>query len=197
MPIPVERWIVCYTGRHQEGRYSGIENIQAALHQQCLCKTSIVMLKSWRDSVEDLASRMWYRRPDVGQPRVCVLGFSYGGYTATLLADEIYERFDWEVEVMILIDPVARLLDRWPTSLSYLPWWSINLSDHVNTCWHWYQKTERLRGHRVKHVKGKTVMHPRELQLSHSEIDDAPEIFNRAMLEACPEHDGEILHRTE
>lgn len=186
MPAAIERWIICIVGYRQEGKPSGIEKIQDSLHRQCGGADTRVLLKSWRDNMVDLASRMWNRRPIDHQPRITIIGYSYGGLTAVKLVREL-EKTKWEAEILLLIDPVWRFWDAMPSPSSLFSGWQIQLGDNVGTLWWWHQAVDRPRGHRVNCDENKILVHEKTMLLPHHEIDDSPEIFDIAMHISCPE----------
>lgn len=188
MPQPINRWIICFTGWHQEGRLSGLEKIEDAIHRQCNGDDTRVLLKSWKDSPADLASRIWNRCPEGHQPAIVVIGYSYGGYTAVLLARELDKR-GLKVEMMLLIDPVWRPFTWIPSVLSMLGWWTIDVPSNVRSLHAWHQNVDLPSGHTLI-VDHKTLCSEDTLNVSHQHIDDAPVVFNRAMAVACPEKES-------
>lgn len=185
MPRAVERWIVCFSGFLQEGRLSGIEKIEDAIHRQCNGDSTRVLLKSWRDSPADVAQRIWNRCPEGHQPAVVIIGYSYGGYTAVLLARELEKR-GLKVETMLLIDPVWRWAARWPSLLSWLEGWEIKVPSNVRKLYGWTQKVDTPAGHKIV-PSGSTISDIQTLMRAHNIMDDAMEVYNRAMFVACPE----------
>ncbi len=185
MPKAIDRWVICFSGFLQGGRVSGIEKIEDAIHRQCHGDTTRVLLKSWKDSPADLASRIWNRCPEGGHPAIVLIGYSYGGYTAVLLARELNER-GFEVETMLLIDPVFRFLGRFPSLFSLADWWTIEVPSNVRNLFDWSQKINKPSGHKIVESI-KTTRNHETLMVKHQHIDDSPIVFKRAMLVACPE----------
>jgi len=185
-PEPIERWIIVFTGFLQEGRLSGLEKIEHAIHQQCNCDSTRVILKSWQDSPGAVASRIWNRQPEGHPPAIVIIGFSYGGFTAVLLARELGKR-GLKIETMLLIDPVWRWLAELPSVLSLGSWWEINVPKTVRTLFAWFQKVDRPRGHRLIVDENHTLYFPKTLKRTHNQMDDAEEVYKKALLVACPE----------
>ncbi len=190
-PEFVDRWIICITGYPEVSPPSGIVNIQAAIHHKSHCDTARVMYKSWRDNMSDLASRMWHRskcrfsHSPADQPRVVICGYSYGGWTAVLLANELKKR-NWCVENLLLIDPVWRPISWLPSPSSLLTDWTIDTPNTVDVIHEWYQKMNRPRGHKVVSAS-RTVHYKKILMQKHGDIDDDPMIYDKALEVACPE----------
>lgn len=184
--VRVTRWIVCIGGFNQsEGRLTGVANIEAALHRRCNCPTTRVLLKSWRDSSHDLAERIWNWRPSHGRPQVFILGYSYGGYSAVLLARELKER-GIDVETMLLVDPVWRIWGRFPSLSSLLSKWKIHVPDNVARLYSWRQEIDKPMGHPLV-TAGSTRHIEKMVERSHSYMDDYEEIQTIALSTACPE----------
>lgn len=180
----VDRWVICFTGFLQAGRISGVETIQDAIHRQCNCDGTRVLLKSWQDSVKDLSGRMWNRRPKDGQPEIVVIGYSYGGWTAVLMT-RVLKKLGWNVKTLLLIDPVRRPISWLPSPSSMLSFWKIAVPDNVGIVYEWYQKINKPRGHKVRVCYG-TKHVRRRLPVNHQNIDDHPTVFKKALAVACP-----------
>lgn len=189
--LPVTNWVVCISGYMQtEGLRSGIHKIQHAIHQQCSGPQTRVLLKAWRDCMTELANRITMWKPSGAQPRVTIIGYSYGGYTATLLADELDHR-GVDTENLLLIDPVWRPRARWASPLSLNRSCTIDVPRSVKNLWYWRQIARRCtepQGHAINVYKT-TVWHNRDakpLRYDHKSIDDAHEIKQQALAVACP-----------
>jgi pimeloyl-ACP methyl ester carboxylesterase len=184
--LPVERWIVCVGGFGQDepGRH-GIDEIQDAVFRRCTCESTRVPRMSWRDSPASIAKRIWNRRPDDHPPRVVLIGFSYGGWTAILIAREL-ESLGLDVEVMLLIDAVWRPLAWLPSLTSLLRRWKIRVPENVRCVYSWRQQAGAPFGHEV--MCGALTLHTAHtLTAPHQQIDDHPEVFAKALEVACPE----------
>lgn len=187
---PVERWIVCVTGFMQpEGRVTGVESLQDELHRQCLCKHTRVILKAWCDSPWHIAERIWNRRPYTKPPKVVLIGYSWGGFTANKIAWELRDR-GIPVEAMVLCDPVWRSRTwafRW---LSMLDCWSILVPENVETLYTWRQVRNQPSGaHLLLQNKDATNWKVNVVRkdVTHQYIDDDPHFHNVARRVACPE----------
>ncbi len=186
---PVERWIVCITGFMQpEGRVTGVESLQDELHRLCLCRSTRVILKSWRDSAYHVAERIWNRRPQNKQLHVVLIGYSWGGYTAVKLAWELRKR-GLEVESLILSDAVWRSKTPIFYPLSMVNYFPIHIPDNVHTLYTWRQVSNRPRGAEIK-LQDKDVtkwitnrVHD---DIDHQYMDDDDEFLRIAKEVACP-----------
>lgn len=174
----------------RSGERTGIHRIQHAIHEQCSGPQTRVLLKSWRDCMADLADRIQLWRPESGMPRITIIGYSYGGYTATLLADQLGER-GLAVENLLLIDPVWRPRPSWASPLSLYRGHTISVAPNVRHLWHWHQIARRAcepQGHRLN-VTNKTTWHTKlapPCSCNHVSIDDQPQIKRKALEVACP-----------
>jgi len=184
--LPVERWIVCVGGLGQDepGRH-GIDEIQDAVFRQCTCEFTRVPRMSWRDSPKAIARRIFNRRPVGHQPRVVLIGFSYGGWTAVLIAREL-EGLNVPVETLLLIDAVWRPLAWLPSLTSLMRRWKIDLPANVGACYAWRQKRSTPCGHDIDPGRVRQFTE-HTLNVPHDEIDEHPEVWAKALAVACPE----------
>jgi len=112
------------------------------------------------------------------RPRVNLCGYSYGGWGALRLAEELEAR-GIEVPVLTLVDPVARA--PWvprpiPTPSSMLPrYWSrlLLVPANVGMVHEFYQRTNRPQGHRLVLSPSTQIGSSTELDLRHDQMDDA------------------------
>ncbi len=100
-----------------------------------------------------------------------LLGYSYGGMTATRTANHL-TKLGEHVERLILVDPVWRPW-AWPSLTSLLPFWKIRVTGLVNDVQVYHQEVDMPKGHQVYHGQLKVKM--MKLELPHNEIDDAEE----------------------
>jgi len=184
MPDQIERWIICIAGFREEGHLSGTEVLHDALRLQHSSDDTIVLLKSWKDSMPHIAERIYNRRPVGHPPRLIIVGYSYGGYSASLLG-VIFQKYKWDVEYMALIDPVARFFPRIPSSLSLLDFWKIKITDNVNVLDSWHQEITNPHGHKLKVNREKTDWLPQTLTVPHRNMDDVEAIYDRVLRRAA------------
>lgn len=188
----VEHWVVCITGYMQgEGRRTGLQTLQYAISEKCHGPHTRILLKAWRDDMDALAERIWiYQHPE-RTPRITIAGYSYGGYTATLLCSELAERGLF-VENLFLVDPVWRPKASWASPLSLLRDWTIFVPSNVRKVWYWHQiANSRLmpQGHKIKLESDSTLWINRDeppRRESHLYIDDAQAIHKAVLAEARP-----------
>jgi len=185
---PVTRWIVCIAGWQQnEGQTTGLEELQDRLHRRCSNRSTRVVLRAWNDSPSHIAERIFRRRPNDGQPAVVIIGYSYGGYSAVLLARQLQRR-GIEVETMLLCDAVWRP-SRWcPSVLSLLPWWTLRVPGNVRRLYSWRQKTNKPSGHAIALEDTSTLWSTRSVVgTTHRYMDENPEFVSISIAKGCPE----------
>ena len=163
-----------------------MEMLQDALRLKCSSDDRIVLLKSWKDSMPHIAERMYNRRPVDHQPRITILGYSYGAMSATLLAAEL-KKYKWSVELMFLLDGVYRWRDSAPSILSMFRFWSIDVPDNVKVLYSWRQSVSKPSGHKLNVNKDKTSWISQTLAVPHRKMDEVEAIHDRALELACPE----------
>ena len=187
---PVERWIVCVTGFCQpESRATGVEILQDRLHRLCGNPFTRVLLRAWDDSPWHCAERIWTRRPPVDPPRVVLIGYSWGGYTANEIAKQLHRR-GLAVDALLLCDAVWRSRTIFGRPLSMLDCWTIRVPANVRRCFVWRQTANRPRGARVVVTDPITEITESVLpHLAHQYMDDLPEFHKIASLVACPRNE--------
>ncbi len=93
---------------------------------------------SWNDNPLAIAEQIWRMRPDGEQPKVYLYAYSWGCYTATLIAKAL-ERRGIRVCVMVFSDPVYRhyyLAGQWR---ALVPWTKIWIPGNVEYLYYFYQ----------------------------------------------------------
>jgi pimeloyl-ACP methyl ester carboxylesterase len=135
---------------------------------------------SWKDDYVDLAELISKISSPLAQ--VHLIGYSWGGYTVTLLAAELMRR-GFPVEHMILSDPVYRhfyWLGQWRAFCPGIP---IHIPTNVKAVTHFAQTQTWLRAHRlVANDPERTYLpDPVMLKRDHGWMDDAPEFFNACL----------------
>ena len=152
--------------RHKTG-LGQITNELEALGEQAT-------LLGWREHPKRTAAEI-KRTTQEGGDSIYIVGFSYGGYSATTLCWEL-SAIGVRVEELILCDAVYRLWDRLASIRSLRNIWSIHVPTNVKRVTSWRQKVSKPSGHRVV-VDGRyTSLDSRSLLVRHAQVDRAPEI---------------------
>jgi pimeloyl-ACP methyl ester carboxylesterase len=144
----VRRWVVFISGFLQrEGSATPFEKLHRRISKRIADPDTIVLLRSWRDSVDDLAQRIanWRNGCD---PHITIVGYSYGGWSANKLARAL-QGFDMQVDAMILCDPVGRWLGSWPSICSMLNVLPVVVPANVRNLWSFRQTRQRPYGARI------------------------------------------------
>ena len=145
-------------------------------------ESTCVELRPWTTDVWELAELIWRLRPPSGPVRIVLVGYSWGGYTAVMLARELGRR-GIEVDAMVLSDAVYRhryWLGQWR---AVVPWTEILVPPKVRQVYWLRQRETCPRGHDVVPVdRHLTTVHPAVwLDMGHRYADDAPEFHRLAM----------------
>lgn len=144
----VRIWANFFTGFTQgEGSPTPIEKIHRRVSQCLAAPDAIVTLNTWKDSPWDRANRI-VRWRNGKPPRIIVVGYSYGGWSANRLCCEL-QAYDLEVEALILCDPVGRIFGRLPSLLSVLDVIPMTVPANVRRLYTFRQTCDRPRGCRV------------------------------------------------
>lgn len=189
---PVARWVIFFTGFLQrEGGRTGLERLQRRVNAECSGPDNLIVLKSWRDSARDTAQRIANWRDEEADPRVVLVGFSYGGYTANETAREL-QKHRIAVETLALVDPVPRIFARLPSSTSLLNVWSITVPSNVRRLLTWRQVHNRPGGSKIRLADKITDWQTNEtyVDVPHTAIDDLPQIHRAIRLIACPREEA-------
>lgn len=187
--MPIHRlWVYVVGGRLQT---LGSSNGSIQMWHQLECEFArpceqYVQFLRWRDNMSDVAEHAWQLRP-LGNPSnmtVIICGYSWGGFSATLLAKQ-FRRRGVKVKHMILCDAVYRHwyhLGQWR---ALVPWSTINIPDNVkNVAWA-VQRNSLPSGHTVKACDSvKTAMshYPVLLEAEHNYADEDPWYLETARL---------------
>ncbi|KKN11269.1 hypothetical protein LCGC14_1028260 [marine sediment metagenome] len=183
---PIKNWIICICGFLQsEGTPNGVVGLWSWLHSEHSVPDTRVELRAWNDRWSELAELIWRMRPADNHVSVKIVGYSFGGYSATLLAKELGKR-GIEVRAMVLSDPVYRHWHRLGWWRAMWPWSEIKIPSNVREVW-WFRQRQNLpRGHELVAEKPRntTIHEPRVLKRDHAWMDDAAEFKNTAMVVA-------------
>ena len=200
----ISKWIICISGFLQdEGAPTGMVGLwhKARVHAAPSCA---VELRSWCQNWSDLAELVHRSQPsrfldNAPPPEIFIIGYSWGGFSATLLAGELKER-GIKVREMLLCDAVYRhsyKLGHWRAMAGNS---KIVIPDNVQEVRWFRQQNKRIRpffkgrlnpywwiwpaGHDVvAEDRLKTLIHPPRIlnQYEHTYIDDAFEFHNAAV----------------
>lgn len=150
-------WVNFFTGFTQgEGNPTPIEKIHRRVSQRLVAPDVVVTLNTWRDSVRDRAKRI-QRWRNGKPPRIVVVGYSYGGWSANQLCWEL-QKFDLEVEALMLCDPVGRIFGHLPSIFSMLDVIPLTVPANVRSLWTWRQVYDRPRGAKIRLQKEFTAL---------------------------------------
>lgn len=178
----IAKWIIVIGGFTQDAyRPTGVETLWLKLRRFVEPHVSL-QLREWNDDFEGLAERIWRLKPDGLEPDVRINAYSWGaGHGGIELSKELGKR-GISVTKMVLCDPVYH---SWVA-----PWravWSlveprITIPANVREVWSLRQDNNRPRGHDVKAVGTKTVVHePVVVKRGHQYMDDASEWHSLAV----------------
>ena len=149
----------------------------------CNGPDTYVKLCSWRDDVANLADNIMEWGGD--NPRVVLIGYSYGGWTAALLSRELQER-GITVRHLVLIDAVWRPWQRFASPRSLWDGMKIVVPTNVERVLSWTQKKSKPSGHYVQVNEQSTFIDRRSLNVSHIYADDQRRVREAAVDIACP-----------
>ena len=188
---PIHRWHIVISGFTQsEGRYSGMTRLAQKLIGSC--PGTRVELRKWSDDWNDVAEWIHLCRTNGSLPDIVISGYSYGGFSATLLAAELGRR-GLAVRAMVLCDAVYRhryFAGNWR---SLVPWRKIRVPTNVEEVYVLRQSNPRFSmrrtgpwiqpaGHDVEPVSSLTKMNPEVvLTCDHEWADDALEFHELAL----------------
>jgi len=188
--LAVEAWQICISGFLQsEANPTGIRQLWGRLRAKVEGPACRVELRSWCQNWSDLAELIWSFRPDPDspsgayRPTINIFGYSWGGYSATLLAREL-DRRGMSVDCIVLADAVYRHWYKLGQWRAFAPWSTIEVPRNVQRVEVFRQANPRFRfgraggsfqpaGHRViaKSKLTRIVEHPL-LSCEHNYADD-------------------------
>ena len=173
--------VVGFNGHGQHARRNtGVGKLLATI-EACNCGYE-PWLFTWRHNSKTLAVWLHNSRPN---RRIVLIGFSYGGYTAVLLAREL-EKLGVDIDHMYLIDAVARPRPRVGSfrSLMDLCWW-IKVPHNVKQLTNWRQSVSRPSGHKVVADFRYTKHDPYTLYVPHTQMDDHARVHATILADLC------------
>lgn len=193
----IDNWLICISGFTQhEGRMSGLDRLQHHLHQKCYSRNTRILLKSWKDNMEQLADRIYNYQPPIGrQLSITIIGYSYGGMSGINLSKKLLRR-GIKVNNLLLLDAVWRPYG--PSILSLFPYWTIKVPNNVKNLWSWVQDYNKPSGHKIEFDPDFTVWkNPTDpvLKIPHAAMDEYLPAHEVALSIACPnsERKNEVL----
>lgn len=195
----IHTWIVFVTGFMQrEGGATPFEKLHRRVTQICSGPSTIVALRSWRDSVKDFAQRISNWR-NGKPPRVVVIGYSYGGWSANQLCKRL-QGFDIAVDDLLLVDPVGRWFGSLPSACSMLNVIPLVVPENVRRLYSWQQTFDYPRGANITLAKEFSALQSNtdpincgtqwitavtKQHVPHVNMDDLSEIHFRAIDISC------------
>lgn len=176
---PIRTWHVVISGWLQnEGQPTGMVRLWRDLHARFTARRVRVELRVWNDRWDALAEFIWRLRSQApvwpfAKPRIVIYGYSWGGYSAVVLA-RLLQRRGLPVEHLVLSDAVYRhwyLLGQWR---ALLPGSRIVVPSNVKEVTWFRQGSGAFKGHDVVAVDArKTKIHPAKLaKVHHRYMDD-------------------------
>lgn len=185
-PTPiVSEWHICLSGFMQRaGDVNGVVLIWDEL-RSIAPYAAEVQMHGWDANLADIAELIDRLAPSDAKPLVNIYGYSWGGYSAVLLARELQRR-GVNVQRMVLCDAVYRHWYRLGWWRAFAPWARIVVPDNVLRVTHFRQRKSRPFGHVVKAANpGKTKMDPVALlPFDHMFMCRAPQ-FRAACIDAA------------
>ena len=185
LDLSVESWNICIGGFLQhEGKPTGMVRLWRLLGLKRSGPNSQVLLRSWSDNFADLAELI-FRMRNGADPDICIHGYSWGGFSATVLARELQRR-NLRVRCLVLCDPVYRHWYKLGQWRALMPWSEIEIPANVDEVY-WFRQNRNLpRGHElvpepvrlngIRQPVGRTVIHPPVwLECDHAYCDDSSE----------------------
>lgn len=189
---PIRHWRICIGGFLQtEGKPTGLSALWHQLHCGLSGPQTVVALKSWRNRWSDTAEWV-YRMRNGLTPDIRIVGYSWGGWSAVLLARELQRR-GLPVHSMVLCDPVYRHWYKLGQWRALWPWSTIEIPPNVGNVYWCRQQNPRFQpgrpggwfqpaGHDVRAESFRTKVHkPLVLDCEHVYCDDHPEFHNLAL----------------
>jgi pimeloyl-ACP methyl ester carboxylesterase len=171
----INSWTCFFSGFTQgEGTPTPLEKIHRRVSQRLAAPDCVVTLNTWRDSVRDRAKRI-QRWRNGKPPRIVVVGYSYGGWSANNLCREL-QKFDLEVEALLLCDPVGRIFGHLPSVFSMLNIIPLTVPANVRNLWTWRQVYDRPRGAAIRLAKDFSAMEANEDKVNAGTIWHADKV---------------------
>ena len=180
---PINRWHIVISGFMQtEGKPTGMVKLWRIM--RLFTHPSVgVEIRSWCSNWSDMAELIWRCQPDSGAVDVRIYAYSWGGFSAMLLAKELGER-GIDVSAMVLSDPVYRHWYRLGWWRAFVPWRRIVVPPNVRRVW-WFRQREnfpRAHGLVAKSKERTLIYEPVLLERFHEYMDDAAAFHEQALI---------------
>jgi pimeloyl-ACP methyl ester carboxylesterase len=185
------RWMFFYLG-YQQGLAAptGLERLWSHIYRCATADAVIFPPQYWNERYRDLPS--FIRRHSGDDPKIVIVGYSYGAYRALELCDSL-RRQDLEVDVLVSCDGVARLrhISEWftlPRLLSYHPHGlKFKVPSNVRRVVAYRQAEDYPRGHDFWFYDKSAIYDEHWIKRQHRWMDEAPEVA-QGVFDAAREH---------
>ena len=182
--LPIYRWIYIIPGFLQNrGGDNGMVSLWKSLHMLYSNYATRVELAHWSSDWRAHAECI-NRMSDDREAEIVIAGYSWGGYSSTLLAREL-AKHGRKVQQMVLCDAVYRhkyTLGNWR---AMWPYSKIEIPANVREVTWFRQKRNYPRGHKLVPESDTTIIHnPTELKYKHGKMDDSY-LFHKEVFKAC------------
>lgn len=172
----IHTWhVLCAGFLQREGDPNGFLRLWHELHAEHAGPDTCVLLRQWSDDTNRLAELI-FRLCNRTAPCIVLYGYSWGGWSAVLLARQLQRRGLF-VDHLVLCDAVYRhwyWLGQWR---AFWPWKRIVIPANVAEVTWFRQRFDWPRGHDVVAEDGREtrVHEPREVRVAHVYMDDLAE----------------------
>lgn len=183
----ISDWVILEMGFLQkQGRMNGMVKlflkVLATLQRDY--PQARVEIHPWGVEPDDRAEFILQAKKRNTKLRIVIIGFSYGGYTAKLIADRLKDR-GIEVDLVIMLDAVYRhwyALGWWR---AFWPWSTIRICDSVRRVIQYRQKNSLPRGHRIvaEDPRKTKIGEIRWVNATHIFVDDQQYIHDECLSE--------------
>ena len=182
--LPIYKWIYIIPGFLQNrGGDNGMVSLWKSLHMMYSNYSTRVELAHWNSDWRAHAECI-NRMCGDQQGKIVIAGYSWGGYSSTLLAREL-AKHGRKVQQMVLCDAVYRhryWLGNWR---AMWPYSKIEIPANVSEVTWFRQKQNYPRGHKLKPESDTTIIHrPLELKKNHAKCDDSY-LVHKEVFKSC------------
>jgi len=202
--LHIQNFIVLLGGFTQHaGEDTGMMRLWARLFHWRDSRTrtrTMIMPREWDDDVDAMAAMVKRHASSAAPPRIVIIGYSYGGgWTAPRLARSL-ARDRFNVDLMVLIDPVwrSRLISgKW---LSFTGAIDIAVPANVRNVISWRQRNGALlqpRGSRLSLDDESATRIILEVDVSLLELDHASIQYDDDILDAAFHHTIHLIQGVE